>query len=164
MCAPRVDHVGLDRSALHNVPAPKRSRSLVDNFRRIILPHTTPPCIVQSLVTVPPAPTLSSTSTPSSPSQRRRQASIRRRSCSPPFISSDILDPVRILVTTPSGSTTHGRATVSKPLGPLCLCNVEEPSAVSPASSSQPTPISNPRWSLLVTSSSSFSESVKSDL
>ncbi|KAF8505701.1 hypothetical protein F5888DRAFT_1575584, partial [Russula emetica] len=70
---------------------PKRSRSLVDNFRGFILPHSAPPLRTHSVsrLSVLPAPT-PSTSTPSSPSQRRRswRASIRRRSRSSPFVSS----------------------------------------------------------------------------
>ena len=142
----------------HEVP-PKRSRSLVDNFRGFILPHSAPPLRTHSVsrLSVLPAHTPSSTSTPSSPSQRKRlswRASIRRRSRSSPFVSSDILDPVPILTTAPR---PHARAaTVSELPGQHYLWNVEEPSAESTASSSQPTPPPTPssRRSLLGNSSS----------
>jgi hypothetical protein len=84
-----------DLLEVREVP-PKRSRSLVENVRGFILPHSTPPVRTLSVsrISVLPASTPSSTS-PSSPSQRRFswRESIRRRSRSSPFVSSDILDP-----------------------------------------------------------------------
>jgi hypothetical protein len=138
-----------DLLAPHEVP-PKRSRSLVDNFRGFILPHSTPPLRTHSVsrLSVLPAPTPTpSTSTPSSPSQRRFswRASIRRRSRSSPFVSSDILDPVPILATAPRPHVEHVRtATEPESPGQPYPWNVEEPSAESPASSSQPTPPPTP--------------------
>ena len=143
----------------HEVP-PKRSRSLVDNFRGFILPHSAPPLRTHSVsrLSVLPAPTPSSTSTPSSPSQRRRlswRASIRRRSRSSPLVASDILDPASMLATLPR---SHIRtAAVSELPGHNYPWNVEEESsAESPASSSQPTPppTPSPLRSLLGSSSS----------
>jgi hypothetical protein len=133
-----------DLLAPHELP-PKRSRSLVDNFRGFILPHSTPPLRTHSVsrLSVLPVPTPPSTSTPSSPSQRRFswRASIRRRSRSSPFVSSDILDPVPILATAPRPHVGHAQtATESESPGQHYPWNVEEPSAESPASSSQPTP------------------------
>ena len=149
-----------DLLAPHELP-PKRSRSLVDNFRGFILPHSVPPLRTHSVsrLSVLPAPTPSSTSTPSSPSQRRVswRASIRRRSRSSPFVSSDILDPVPVLPTAPRPHVEHAQtATVSESPGQRCPGNVEEPSAESPASSSQPTPppTPSPRRPLLGGSSS----------
>ena len=140
---------------------PKRSRSLVDNFRGFILPHTTPPLRTHSVsrLSVLPALTPSSTSNPPSPSQRRVswRASIRRRSRSSPFVSSDILDPVPILVSASRRHVGHARlATESESPGQRYPWNVEELSAESPASSSQPTPppTPSPRRSLLGSSSS----------
>lgn len=148
-----------DLLAPHEVP-PKRSRSMVDNFRGFILPHSTPPLRTHSVsrLSVLPAPT-PSTSTPSSPSQRRVswRASIRRRSRSSPFVSSDIVDPVPMLPTAPRPHVGHPRAaTVSQSPVERYPLNVEEPSAESPASSSQPTPppTPSPRRPLLGSSSS----------
>jgi hypothetical protein len=137
-----------DLLAPHEAP-PKRSRSLVDNFRGFILPHSAPPLRTHSVsrLSVLPAPTPPSTSsTPPSPSQRRRlswRASIRRRSRSSPLVSSNILDPVPILATAPRSHAWT--ATVSASSGRDYPWNVEEESSVeSPASSSQPTPPPTP--------------------
>jgi hypothetical protein len=78
---------------------PKRSRSLVENVRGFILPHSTPPVRTLSVsrLSVLPAPAPSSmSSTPSSPSQRRLfwRDTVRHRSRSSPFVSADILDPI----------------------------------------------------------------------
>jgi hypothetical protein len=148
-----------DLLAPHEVP-PKRSRSLVDNFRGFILPHSTPPLRTHSVsrLSVLPAPTPSSTSTPSSPSQRRFswRASIRRRSRSSPFVSSDILDPVSILATAPQPHVEHARmATESESPGQHDPWITEEPFAESPASSSQPTPPPTPSSSRPLLGSSS---------
>ena len=137
-----------DLLAPHEVP-PKRSRSLVDNFRGFILPHPAPPLRTYSVsrLSVVPAITSSSTSTPSSPSQRRFswRASIRRRSRSSPFVSSDILDPVPILATARRLDVEQARtATESESSGQRSPWNVEESSAESSASSSQPTPPPTP--------------------
>ena len=145
-----------DLLAPHEMP-PKRSRSLVDNFRGFILPHATPPLRTHSVSRLSVLPTPTPSSTPSSPSQRRRlswRASIRRRSRSSPLVSSDILNPVPILSTAPR---SHARTpTVSESSGQSCPSNVEESSAESPASSSQPTPppSPSPRRSLPSSSSS----------
>jgi hypothetical protein len=148
-----------DLLAPHELP-PKRSRSLVDNFRGFILPHSAPPLRTHSVsrLSVLPAPT-PSTSTSSSPSQRRLswRASIRRRSRSSPFVSSDKVDPVPILPITPRPHVEHTRAgTVSESPGERYLCNVGEPSAESSASSSQPTlpPTPSPRRPLISSSNS----------
>jgi hypothetical protein len=148
-----------DLLAPHEVP-PKRSRSLVDNFRGFILPHSAPPLRTHSVsrLSVLPAPTPSSTSTPSSPSQRHLswRASIRRRSRSSPIVSSDILNPAPILPTAPRPHLKHTRAaTVSESPGQRYPGNVEELSTDSPASSSQPTPppTPSPRRPLLGSSS-----------
>lgn len=146
-----------DLLAPREVP-PKRSRSLIDNFRGFILPHSAPPLRTHSVsrLSVLPAPTPPSTSTPSSSTQRRIswRASIRRRSRSSPYVSSDILGPVPIR---PRPLVEHARAaTVSESPGQHYPWNVEEPSAESPASSSQSTlpPTLSPRRSLLGSSSS----------
>ena len=99
--SPGSDHKSVvikpeDLLAAREVP-PKRSRSLVENFRGFILPHTTPPVRTLSVsrLSVLPTPSPSSPSTPSSPSQRRIlwRESIRRRSRSSPFVTADIVEP-----------------------------------------------------------------------
>jgi len=133
-----------DLLAAREVP-PKRSRSLVDNFRGFILPHTTPVRTLSvSRLSVLPAP---SPSTPSSPSQRRIlwRESIRYRSRSSPFVTADILGPTTVVA--------HGRhraesagATPSSQHHPW---TAEEPAVAMGASTSSPqsTP-STPRRSL----------------
>ena len=127
---------------------PKRSRSLVENFRGFILPHSSPPVRTLSVsrLSVWPAPTPSSTSTPPSPSQRRPfwRESIRHRSHSSPFVSSvDILDsaaaaaPVR-------HSAEHSSGESSRRPGQPYTWNIDEPatedSAPSPSLHSTPSP------------------------
>jgi hypothetical protein len=119
---------------------PKRSRSLVENFRGFILPHSTPPLRTLSVsrLSVFPSSTSSSTSNPSSPSQRRLfwRDSIRCRSRSSPFVSADILDPAS------AAAFAHHRAE----RGSLATSwKVDEPaasdgSAPSPHSTPPPTP------------------------
>lgn len=96
--SPGSDHKSVvtkpeDLLAAREVP-PKRSKSLVENFRGFILPQTTPPVRTLSVsrLSVLPTPSPSSPSTPSSPSQRRIlwRESIRRRSRSSPFVTTDI--------------------------------------------------------------------------
>ena len=126
---------------------PKRSRSLVDNFRGFILPHSTPPLRTLSVsrLSVLPAPTSPSTSTPSSPSQRRLswRETIRRRSRSSPFVSADILDPAA------AAALAHHveHATAS-------LWNVEEPAGEDSGPSSESTPPPTPQRSSMGSSSS----------
>jgi hypothetical protein len=71
---------------------PKRSRSLIDNFRGFILPNSNPPVRTLSVsrLTLFPAPP-----SPSSPVRRRSlwRESLRRRSRSSPFVSSDMMGP-----------------------------------------------------------------------
>jgi hypothetical protein len=75
---------------------PKRSRSMIDNFRGFILPHSTPPVRTLSVTRLSVIPAPSSPSTPSSPRRRRSlwRESLSRRSRSSPYVSADILDPV----------------------------------------------------------------------
>ena len=140
-----------DLLAVHEVP-PKRSRSLVDNFRGFILPHSAPPIRTLSVtrLSVLPAPTSSPTSTPPSPSQRRLswRESIRRRSRSSPFVSADIMDPV-----VARHHVEHAQAATGSP-GLFYLWNVEEPAAEGSGSSSPSTPPPAPRRSFLGSSSS----------
>jgi len=139
-----------DLLAPREVP-PKRSRSLVDNFRGFILPHSTPPLRTHSVsrLSLLPAPTPSS-STPSSPSQRRLswRTSVRRRSRSSPFVSSDVLDPVP--------AVPLWTATVPESCGQCSPWNVETLEVESSAQCSQPTPPPTPssRRPLLGSSSS----------
>lgn len=140
-----------DLLAVHEVP-PKRSRSLVDNFRGFILPHSAPPIRTLSVtrLSVLPTPTSSPTSTPSSPSGRRLswRESIRRRSRSSPFVSADIMDPV-----VARHHVEHAQAATGSP-GLFYLWNVEEPAAEGSGSSSPSTPPPAPRRSFLGSSSS----------
>jgi hypothetical protein len=137
-----------DLLSVREVP-PKRSRSLVDNFRGFILPHSAPPIRTLSVtrLSVLPTPTSSPTSTPPSPSQRRLswRESIRRRSRSSPFVSADILDP--------GHHVEHVQAETASP-GLFYLWNVEEPAAEGSGSPSQSTPPPTPRRSFLGSSSS----------
>ncbi|KAH9966020.1 hypothetical protein BC827DRAFT_1265090 [Russula dissimulans] len=100
---------------------PKRSRSLVDNFRGFILPHSSPPVrtlSVTRLSLLPTArtPSATSTSTPPSPSQRRVfwRESIRHRSRSSPFVTADIRDPAAATVLAHHG-TEHGQGATVPP-------------------------------------------------
>lgn len=82
-----------DHLTLREVP-PKRSRSLVDNFRGFILPNSNPPMRTLSVSRLPGSPL---PSTPPSLSQRRLwRDSLRRRSRSSPFVPADIPDPTAI--------------------------------------------------------------------
>lgn len=128
--------------AVREVP-PKRSRSLVENFRGFILPHSNPPVRTLSVsrLSVFPASTPSSTSTPSSPSQRRHfwRDSIRRRSRSSPFVSADILDPAS------AAAFAHHRAE----RGSLATSWIDEPAASDDSAlSPHPTPPPTPRRTL----------------
>jgi hypothetical protein len=78
---------------LREVP-PKRSRSLVDNFRGFILPNSNPPVRTLSVNRLPAlhASPLPSTS-PSSSQRRLWRESLRRRSRSSPYGPADIPDP-----------------------------------------------------------------------
>jgi len=124
--------------AAREVP-PKRSRSLVENFRGFILPHTTPPVRTLSVsrLSVLPAP---SPSTPSSPSQRRIlwRESIRYRSRSSPFITADISDPTTAVARARHRAESAG-ATPSSQRHPW---NAEELAAAVEASN--PSPQSTP--------------------
>lgn len=76
---------------------PKRSRSLVDNFRGFILPNSNPPVRTLSVSRIPALHGSPSPSTPPSPSQRRLwRESLRRRSRSSSYIPADIPDPAAI--------------------------------------------------------------------
>lgn len=131
-----------DLLAAREVP-PKRSRSLVDNFRGFILPHTTPVRTLSvSRLSVLPAP---SPSTPSSPSQRRVlwRESIRYRSRSSPFVTADISGPTTVVA--------HGRHRAESaggtPSSQRHPWNAEEAAEGASTSSPQSTP-STPRRSL----------------
>jgi hypothetical protein len=79
-----------DLLTLRAVP-PKRSRSLVDNFRGFIRPNSNPPVRTLSVSRLPGSPL---PSTPPSLSQRRLwRESLRRRSRSSPYVPADIPDP-----------------------------------------------------------------------
>jgi hypothetical protein len=136
-----------DLLAAREVP-PKRSRSLVENFRGFILPHTTPPVRTLSVsrLSVLPAPSPSSTSTPSSPSQRRIlwRESIRYRSRSSPFVMTDILDP-----TTMAAHARHRTESAGAvPSSQRHPWNSEELPAVGASTPSPHSPPSTPRRSL----------------
>ena len=78
---------------LREVP-PKRSRSLVDNFRGFILPNSNPPVRTLSVNRLPglnasPLPSPS----PSSSQRRLWRESLRRRSRSSPYVPTDIPGP-----------------------------------------------------------------------
>ena len=123
---------------------PKRSRSLVDNFRGFILPHSSPPVRTLSVtrLSLLPTPAPSATSTPSSPSQRRHfwRESIRRRSRSSPFVSADMLDPAVSTVLTRHRSGHERGATVpSAQRYPWGFDDPIEPGADRSASSSHAT-------------------------
>ena len=77
-----------DLLTLREVP-PKRSRSLVDNFRGFILPNSNPP--VRTL-SVSRLPALHGSPLPSTPPSQRRlwRDSLRRRSRSSPYVPADI--------------------------------------------------------------------------
>ena len=82
-----------DLLTLREVP-PKRSRSLVDNFRGFILPNSNPPVRTLSVTRLPGLHASPSPSTPPSSSQRRLwRESLRRRSRSSPYVPADIPDP-----------------------------------------------------------------------
>ncbi|KAH9179774.1 hypothetical protein EDB89DRAFT_2062806 [Lactarius sanguifluus] len=83
-----------DLLALREVP-PKRSRSLVDNFRGFILPNSNPPVRTLSVSRLPALHASPLPSTSSSSSQRRlwRESLRRRRSRSSPYVPVDIADP-----------------------------------------------------------------------
>jgi hypothetical protein len=144
-----------DLLAAREVP-PKRSRSLVDNFRGFILPNYTPPTRTLSVsrLSVLPAPSSSFTSTPSSPSQRRLswRESIRRRSRSSPFVSADILDPVAAAALAHHRAEYAQAATTSP--GQHYPWNVEGPAAGGSGPTSQSTPPPTPLRTTLVSSSS----------
>ena len=136
-----------DLLAAREVP-PKRSRSLVENFRGFILPHSTPPLRTHSVsrLSVLPAPT--SPSTPSSPTYRRLswRETIRRRSRSSPFVSADILDPIAAAAL--ARHVEHGQATTAS-LSQRDPWNVEEPAGEGSSSSSQSTPPTTPLRSFM---------------
>jgi hypothetical protein len=90
---PKSLGTGSSDLAAHEAP-PKRSRSLIDNFRGFILPHSSPPVRTLSVSRLSLFPAPSSPSTPSSPSRRRSlwRESLRLRSRSSPYVA-DILDP-----------------------------------------------------------------------
>jgi hypothetical protein len=78
---------------LREVP-PKRSRSLVDNFRGFILPNSNPLVRTLSVSRLPALHGSPLPSTPPSSSQRRLwRDSLRRRSRSSPYVPADIPDP-----------------------------------------------------------------------
>jgi hypothetical protein len=134
-----------DLLAAREVP-PKRSRSLVENFRGFILPHTTPPVRTLSVSrlsvfpTPPPSP-----STPPSPSQRRIlwRESIRRRSRSSPFVTADVAEPP-----TAAAHTRHrAESAGATPSSQRHQWNAEE-LAVEPSTPSPRSATSTPRRSL----------------
>ncbi|KAH9006891.1 hypothetical protein EDB86DRAFT_2793933 [Lactarius hatsudake] len=90
-----------DLLALREVP-PKRSRSLVDNFRGFILPNSNPPVRTLSVSRLPALHTSPLPSTSSSSSQRRlwRESLRRRRSRSSPYVPADIADPAAAVTIT----------------------------------------------------------------
>jgi hypothetical protein len=141
-----------DLLAAREVP-PKRSRSLVDNFRGFILPNYTPPTRTLSVsrLSVFPAP---SSPSPSSPSQRRLswRESIRRRSRSSPFVSADIVDPVAAAALAHHRAEYAQAATASP--GQPYPWNVEESAAGGSGPTSQSTPPPTPLRTVLVSSSS----------
>ena len=79
-----------DLLTLREVP-PKRSRSLVDNFRGFILPNSNPPVRTLSVSRLPGSPLPSAS--PSSSQRRLWRESLRRRSRSSPYVPADIRDP-----------------------------------------------------------------------
>jgi hypothetical protein len=79
-----------DRLTLREVP-PKRSRSLVDNFRGFILPNSSPPVRTLSVSRLPALH--GSPSSPSSSHRRLWRDSLRRRSRSSPYVPADSPDP-----------------------------------------------------------------------
>jgi hypothetical protein len=95
---------------------PKRSRSLIDNFRGFIRPHSSPPMRTLSVSRLSLVSAPSSPSTPSSPGRRRARwrDSLSRRSRSSPYVSADILDPVAADGVT-RHSAEHGVSTTTLP-------------------------------------------------
>jgi hypothetical protein len=90
---PAVPRNAGDLLTLREVP-PKRSRSLVDNFRGFILPNSNPPVRTLSVSRLPALHPSPLPSTPPSSSQRRLwRESLRRRSRSSPYVPADIRDP-----------------------------------------------------------------------
>ncbi|KAI0268337.1 hypothetical protein BC834DRAFT_968530 [Gloeopeniophorella convolvens] len=73
---------------------PKRSRSLIDNFRGFILPNSSPPVRTLSVsrISILPATTSSSSAT-FTPQRRRWRESLRHRSQSSPSVPVDVIDP-----------------------------------------------------------------------
>ncbi|KAI0307232.1 hypothetical protein B0F90DRAFT_1814016 [Multifurca ochricompacta] len=73
--------------------APKRSRSLVENFRGFIHSSSSPPVRTLSVSRLSVLPALPPPSTPSQSQRRLWRETLRRRSRSSPYVSADILDP-----------------------------------------------------------------------
>ncbi|KAH9062772.1 hypothetical protein EDB87DRAFT_1710385 [Lactarius vividus] len=94
---------------------PKRSRSLVDNFRGFILPNSNPPVRTLSVSRLPALHASPLPSTPSSSSQRRlwRESLRRRRSRSSPYVSTDIPDPAATVAITRHQSENAESATAT---------------------------------------------------
>lgn len=137
-----------DLLAAREVP-PKRSRSLVENFRGFILPHTTPPVRTLSVsrLSVLPAPSPSSTSTPPSPSQRRIlwRESIRYRSRSSPFVMTDIVDPTAAMA---AHARHRAESAGAVPSSQRHAWNSEESAAVGASTPAPHSTPSTPRRSL----------------
>lgn len=103
-----------DLLALREVP-PKRSRSLIDNFRGFILPNSNPPVRTLSVSRLPALHASPSPSTSSSSSQRRlwRESLRRRRSRSSPYVPADIADPAAPVTITRHQTESAELATLS---------------------------------------------------
>ncbi|KAH9049117.1 hypothetical protein EDB84DRAFT_1454180 [Lactarius hengduanensis] len=103
-----------DLLASREVP-PKRSRSLIDNFRGFILPNSNPPVRTLSVSRLPALHASPSPSTSSSSSQRRlwRESLRRRRSRSSPYVPADIVDPAAPVTITRHQAESAELATLS---------------------------------------------------
>ena len=136
-----------DLLAAREVP-PKRSRSLVDNFRGFILPHSTPPLRTHSVSRLSVLPAPASPSSPSSPSRRRLswRETIRRRSRSSPFVTADILDPIAAAAL--ACHVEHAQAATLPP-SQRDPWNIEESAGEGSSSSSQSTPPPTPQRSFM---------------
>ncbi|KAF8272502.1 hypothetical protein EI94DRAFT_1718174 [Lactarius quietus] len=175
--APRtLERTPGDLLTLRELP-PKRSRSLVDNFRGFILPNSNPPVRTLSVTRLP---ALHVPSTPPSPSQRRLwRDSLRRRSRSSPFVPADIPDPIAAAAIArhqgeSAASATLSPATAMRHTWNLEELPTEETSTPSPtrrrtifSSSSprlSPTPPRNMLRSIIASFSRSSSTSMGQDL
>ncbi|KAH9077250.1 hypothetical protein EDB83DRAFT_2549072 [Lactarius deliciosus] len=107
-----------DLLALREVP-PKRSRSLVDNFRGFILPNSNPPVRTLSVSRLPALHGSPLPSTSSSSSQRRLwRESLRRRSRSSPYVPADIADPATPITRHQAESAELATLSLATPVTP----------------------------------------------